>query len=108
MIDFYLKKGDSLPVLRLSLEDSNGDVVDLTDATVAFNYRLRYPEGTVINRSADIYDITGGVVEYYWLSGDVATPGIYNGEFVVTYDGVQEMTFPVKGPFVFEILEDIS
>ena len=108
MIDFYIKKGDSLPALRLVLQDSAGTVIDLTVATVAFNYQLRYPVGAVTNRTATVYDEDNGIVEYYWATEDVATPGIYNGEFIVTFDDGSEMTFPVRGPFVFEILEDIS
>ena len=108
MIDFYIKKGDLLPALRLTLQDENGGAIDLTDATVQFNYRPRNPVGSVINRDAVIYDEDRGIVEYYWSPEDVATPGIFDSEFVVTFDDSSEMTLPVRGAFVFEILEDIS
>ncbi len=108
MIDFYIKKGDILPVLHLTLKDANGDALDLTGATVQFNYRLRFPQGDVTTRDADIYDASNGVIEYYWEANDTATPGLYSGEFVVLFDGTEEMTLPAGGQFLFEIIGDIS
>lgn len=108
MIDFYLKKGDLVPVLSLTLQDADGEVVDLTGAIVQFNYQLRNPEGSVINRYPIIYDAENGIIEYYWEAADTSTIGIYNGEFVVTFDDNTQMTFPARGPFVFEILDDVS
>lgn len=108
MIDFYLKKGDLVPILSVALQDADGEVVDLTDASIRFNYQLRYPEGDIVSRTPVIYDADNGIVEYYWEAADTATPGVYNGEFVVTFSDSTEMTFPSRGPFVFEILDDIS
>lgn len=108
MIDFYIKRGDMLPALRVTLQDADGEVIDLTDASVEFNYQLRNPEGAVVSRTAVVYDAENGIIEYYWVADDTSTVGIYNAEFVVTFDDDSEMTFPARGPFVFEILDDIS
>jgi len=107
MIDFYIKKGDLLPVLRVELNDASDNSVSISGATVAFNYKLRTNGSSVVNRSAIIEDETNGIVQYPWVSGDTSTLGIYNGEFVVTFAGGKQTTFPQGNPIVFEVVEEI-
>jgi len=89
-----IKKGDTLPVLSAIFKDSNGNIVDLTGATVTFTMSRN---GTVkINAaSCTIESEAGGEVSYVWVSGDTDTAGTYDGEFEVTNaNGV--FTIPTK------------
>ena len=107
MIDFYLKKGDVLPVIRMELQDSNSNAVNLSGAAVAFNYKLR-TSGTIINRSSSVESDISGICQYTWVTGDTQVPGVYMGEFVVSFSNGKQMTFPPGNPIIFEVVDDIS
>jgi hypothetical protein len=107
MSDFYLKKGDLLPILSVEVKDYSGSVIDLSGCTVAFNYRLRSGED-ITTRVAVVEDAAAGVVQYEWESDDTATEGVYVGEFVVTFSSGKQLTFPQDTTLVYEIVSDIS
>ncbi len=87
----YLKQGDTAPKVQ---GDLNADV---TGATVLF--RLMKLNGTfVMSRTATITDAANGIVEYQWVSGDLALllPGAYRAEFVVTFADTRVERFPQR------------
>jgi hypothetical protein len=97
-VDFFIKAGDTLPVILSSLTDADGDAIDLTLATeVSF---LMAPEGSSTISASGAAEIVGaaagGQVQYVWQTADTATPGYYIASFVVAYaSGTQ--TFPSEG-----------
>jgi len=107
MIDFYLKKGDVLPVLRVQLQDSNEENINLSGCLVNFNYKLR-PSGDIITRTGSVYDASQGIAQYSWVSGDTSVKGFYEGEFLVTFPDSNQMTFPPGNNFIFAVIEDVS
>lgn len=93
--DVYITQGDTGPNLVSTLRDSNGDVVNLTGATVRFLMTARGGSTLKVNGSASIVgDATGGVVSYAWQSADTDTAGDFNAEFEVTFSGGAKQTFP--------------
>jgi hypothetical protein len=99
---FYLKRGDTSPVLRYALARG----VDLTGATVRFQMRPR-GGGIFIDSSAVIDNESPPVVRYAWAVGDTETAGTFQAEFVVTYGDGSVETFPNVGFIAVIINEDV-
>jgi hypothetical protein len=84
---FTIKKGDTRPVLSAFLQESNGDPIDLTGATVRV---IMLPAGggaAKVNALATIIDAPNGEIEYQWFEGDTDTAGGFEVEFEVTFPG---------------------
>lgn len=73
----YFTVGDRRTSIADTLVDGNGDVVDLTNHTVAF--LMKDESGTVkVNYSAATVDAAAsGTVSYAWAANDVNTEGTY-------------------------------
>ncbi len=110
--EIVLKKGDTVPVRELELQEENSDgdrvPIDLTGSSVEFfvydnqNGDLLIDEGTV-----NIVDSVNGLIEYEWEDGDTQRTGVHKGEFVVKYaDG--ELTVPNDGFIPVKITEDLQ
>jgi len=108
MHDILIKRGDQLPAIQSVLSDSTG-VVDLTNATVDFIWKLRNVTGHVPKTgSATVVDETNGIVKYSWAANDVSGAGMFNAEWQVTFSDNRTMTFPNNGYFLFEIMQDLT
>jgi hypothetical protein len=94
MADIYLGKGDLLPVLTATLQNSDGTPIDLTGATVALVIKNVLDVETV--READIVSATLGNVRYEWVAGDTATAGDFRCRWRIT-DGADITTVPNDG-----------
>jgi len=97
----FVVQNDLLPYVRKTLRDATGAVDLLTGVTgVTFSMReVNSATPKVTNQACTIIQsapqVDRGVVEYRWtgtLPSD--TPGIYVGEFTVTYTGGATATFP--------------
>lgn len=103
-IDFDIKSGATGPDLLVTLMD--GDLpLNLTGATVTF--RMRPIEGgplTINHAPATVVaPATEGQVSYQWQAADTALPGIYEGEFVVTFLSGQTQVFPKDSYVMIEV-----
>ena len=70
------------------LKENDHSVVNLTNASVAFYLRKQELPGgpaKVSGASCNVTDPPNGKVEYRWVTGDTAIPGLYNAEFRVTF-----------------------
>ena len=95
MSEFIIRKGDTLPALRMALT-ANGVAWDLTGCTVTFQMRPVSGLALTVNSAATLVNAAGGIVQYAWQSGETATAGRYDGQWVVTTPaGVQ--TVPTAG-----------
>jgi hypothetical protein len=109
MTDFYIKKGDILPIITVEIRDINGLPVDLTDTTVEFHYRLMVKGSAVVIRTADVTDAVNGLVQYVWTTGDSSAAGVFKGEFIVTFAATGgQMSFPQDSFLIFEVEEDVG
>lgn len=92
MADFWLKTGDLKPSLTSTLVDATDTPVDLTGATVEFVMRLIDGDVTITG-AATVTDPAGQVL-YEWQPGDTDVPGGYSSEFIVTFVGGAQGSFP--------------
>ena len=106
---FYIKQGDTTPALKATLKDGDGNVINLTDASVRFHMRaIDATSSTVDAEGSVVSPATGGVVQYAWASGDTATAGMYSAEFEITYGDGSIETFPNNDYIRVEIIDDIA
>jgi len=109
--DFSIKQSNRRPYLRVTLKDENDVVVNVTTANaVLFSMEARDIVTPKIARAAaTVVDAVNGVVEYRWTAADTDTEGIYFGEFVVDWDGIDdEITFPNDGYIAIEVKEKVN
>ena len=109
MVDvFKIKRGDTLPVLAVTLQYANGSAIDLNNGSVFFNMANA---DTLVAYASGLCVITGstaGQVEYRWTgSPDTYTSGNYYGEFEMIWAG-SRMTLPVDNSLKIVIFEDYN
>lgn len=84
---FYIKQGDTLPVLEAVLygppdpsdsEFPDGRPINLVGVT-SVEFCM---EGCILG-SCELVDPHNGRVRYVWKPGDTKRPGVFKGEFVV-------------------------
>lgn len=94
--DYFLSQFDTAAVIQATLLDPGGKTpINLTGATLRFSIRRAndsVPSGGGV--ASIVGDPTLGVVSYQWQPVDVATPGMFNAEWIVTFPGSHEMTWP--------------
>lgn len=86
---FSLKVDDLWPRIAVTLEDSNGDPVDLSGVSSVTFSMSEVEAGTakVVAQTALIVSATEGKVAYQWQAGDTDTEGLYKAEFNVVFTG---------------------
>lgn len=89
----YMKQNDTAPDLQVDILDGNGAAVDVSGASIVFNMAAGgVPK--VASGAVTIVTAASGVVKYVWQAADTTTPGIYEGEFQVTFAGGKIETYP--------------
>lgn len=110
--DFFLKLGDTGPLLERVASFTNSGVQDLTGSTLAWNFQLvdlegdLDPDDTPGGGAATIVDAATGQWSYDWLTDAPDAVGIYGGNMVMT-NGTTVITFPQQGYLYFEVVDDI-
>lgn len=105
---FYIKRNDTSPSMLATLQDANGDAVDITAASVRFHLRPISSQTVTVDEAATIVTALDGLVRYDWQAEDTATIGSYQAEFEVTYADTTVETFPNDGYIRVEIISDIA
>lgn len=93
--DYYIKAGDTGLDLTGIVRDQNGAAKDIAGATVRFH--MKTLAGTAkVAAVATNNQATGGTgaVLYSWAPADIDTPGLYVGEWQITYSSGDVQTFP--------------
>lgn len=68
------------------VKSSDQTDIDLTGSTVTFNFRhIDNPTAVVSGGTCSVTAASTGRVEYRWGANDLAVPGNYVAEFVITY-----------------------
>lgn len=105
---FYIKQNDTGPAMLATLQDANGNAINLTGASVRFHMRSICGGNPVVDASATIVTPTSGIVRYNWVAADTDTVGTYQAEFEVTYADASIETFPNDGYIAVQIIDDIT
>lgn len=109
----YLTKNDEGPVYSVVHEDTEGNVQDLTSATIVCSMK-NTDDGTLkIDRQSagiTITDAVSGAFEYAWQTGDTNTVGKYQIEFEVTPLSGGKFTIPnpTQGKAIVEIQDSMD
>lgn len=108
---FRFKRGDTRPILQATLRDLNGSI-DLTTAVVV-KLLLKTADGvTAVTGNCTIVDAPNGKVTYTWVSPNTSVPGVYRGEFEITWGTGLIETVPSGDPsqvyFTVEFVEDLG
>lgn len=92
---FYIKMNDTASSFEAILQDSAGDAVDLTGASVKF---IMAKGSTVkVNAAAAVVTPASGIVRYDWIVGDTDESGFFRAEWQVTDSTSHIQTFPNPG-----------
>ena len=105
---FRIKTNDTSPKLAVSLEDANGDAVNIAGAIVRFHMKAFGATTLKVDAPMTITNHTGGEVLYSWVGADTNTAGTYYGEVEVTYADNTVETFPNNGYFTVIVKEDLD
>lgn len=107
--DFYIKRGDRMPFLYVTLEDANGPV-NLTGATLAFNGRLQGSTALVADTGGQVVvdSAPGGDAHYEWGTVLTFTAGIYECEFEVTFANGKKLTHPNWKHLLVLVRDDVD
>jgi hypothetical protein len=105
---FYIKRNDTSPSMLATLQDADGDAVNITAASVRFHLRPIGSQTVTVDEAATIVTALDGLVRYDWQAADTDTIGSYQAEFEVTYEDGTVETFPNDGYIRVEIISDIA
>jgi hypothetical protein len=111
-VDFSTKQDATVPPIEAQLTDGAG-VVNLMGATVAFWMRsLRDGEVKIENAAAEVLVEDPALlipdepnVRYRWSEDDVDTPGIFEAQWLVTYEGGGTQRFPTDPDRPYVVIE---
>jgi hypothetical protein len=110
-VDYTIKAGDRVPDLAATLTDAAGTPVNLTGNTgVAFRMTsVDSLTGTPAVDAAAVVDTPAtGSVHYAWGVGDTDDPGLYYGEFQVTWGDGRTTTFPNGSNILIKIVAQLA
>lgn len=84
---FCFVQGNTRPFFAVQLLRQNDhSPVDISGATITFYFRHVDSKAPQVNGSlCNITDATNGKVEYRWVTGDLATPGLFIAEIRITF-----------------------
>ncbi len=108
--DFYIKQNDEASILTATLTDEYAVAVNIMGAAVLFQM-APIQGGVVVGGTAvnlDAGTATRGMVSYDWSTGQTATPGLYLGEWQVTFAGGTVQTFPNDGYTLVRIMAEVA
>jgi len=106
-MSFSIKQNDTSPSLLATLKDYDGNVINLTNASVRFH--MKSIEGTVkIDAAMTIPNPSLGMIRYDWQVGDTDTVGTYYVEFEVTYADLSVETFPNNGSKAITVVRELN
>jgi hypothetical protein len=106
---FTIKQGDTAPALRVTLQRSNGNPVDLSTVdSVEFSLEDGDNEQIIqddLSGAVSIINASEGLLQYSWEPGDTDTIGQKRAEFTLEFQSGEIETFPNSGFIIISIQE---
>jgi len=96
---FYIKKNDLEPYYYAQVKDADGNVVNITGATIYCTMANARTGSRKINRQTTGINLStpvSGEFEYQWQSGDTDSVGKYYIEFEINPASGGKFTLPSK------------
>lgn len=79
MGSFFLKRGDTQPVLQTQLLEPDGDPHDLSVGSPSVKLHIILADDTVLERDMTIITPADGIVQYAWAASDWDAGNLYVG-----------------------------
>jgi hypothetical protein len=106
---FTIKQGDTAPALRVTLQRSNGNPVDLSTVdSVEFSLEDGDNEQIIqddLSGAVSIINASEGLLQYSWEPGDTDIIGQKRAEFTLEFQSGEIETFPNSGFIIISIQE---
>lgn len=93
-----LVQGDSLPIITLTLRQSDGSPLDVSDPATLVRVYFRAAGTTEVLSELPCTKVNGaqGVVSFGFFDGELdVDPGAYEGEVEVDFDGATQTVYEV-------------
>lgn len=93
-----LVQGDSLPAITLTLRQTNGSPIDLSDpaTTVRLYFRASGSDTVLDTIPCSKIDASNGVVRFGFYNNELdVEPGAYEGEVEVDFDGDTQTVYEI-------------
>lgn len=101
---FYIKQNDTSPALVYTLPKK----INLTGATAVFNMKpITVPEATPIERAPATIS-SDNKLGFEFEASHTALPGVYRGEFEITYADASVETYPNTGFITIKVTRDLG
>lgn len=100
------KSQDSGPTNTTTLQDRDGNPVNLTGATVRF--LMRKGDTVHIDAAAEIVDAAAGTVRYNRTAVDTGTVGVYQAEYEALFSNGNRQSYPEAGYITVRIIDDVA
>jgi len=107
MAVIYVKQNDTKPDILATILDDDGDVINLTDATVAFHMNTSVGVSKV-ESAGKLVVASEGTVKYEWAVGDLDTVGTYTAEFQITFSDASVLTAPNSGYMTIVVIAELN
>ena len=91
-----------------TLKDENGQIVDVTGASVKFHMAKLNSSSVITDASATVTNGSTGTVEYAWPASDTASIVTFCGEFEITFSARLIETYPNSGYISIQITDDFT
>lgn len=121
--DFSIKRGDTLPVLRIALQFEDETPFDLTGRVAAdldWNFQV-FDRSAPAETGAGTFTIViaaatattpaitpaDGIVDYAWAAGDTDAVNRFRGE-VELDTGSGRITFPNGSDIIYDVVQDLA
>jgi len=117
-MDFYIKKGSTLPILKLELiNDGRTDYgkfyEDLQNSTITFSMRNKETKALKIgNKTASTYLLNNNLdneeylIGYQFTEKDTNTVGVYEGNFTIAFNNNQgTLEMPIQDKLYIHVVD---
>lgn len=106
-MDFYIKRGDTLPPLVVELAYSDGSPVDLTSATGRILMRRIDTSELVLNDEVALA-AADSTATWDWVNGGAEIAGEFRVEIEVELAAGLVQTFPTVGQLLIRVVKDLG
>jgi hypothetical protein len=106
---YYVVELDLLPIVEVQIfNERDGAPFDFTGyVEPRFSMTLKGQTTTKVDKPAEIYNITQGILRYAWSDLDTDSSGLYDGRFHVKDASGKRISFPNGAAFEIHVLKAV-
>jgi hypothetical protein len=106
---YYIVELDLLPIIEAQIFNEIASApYDFTGYTEPrFTMTLKGQTVAKVNKPAEIYNTTSGILRYSWSDLDTDSPGLYDGRFHIKDASGKQISFPNAASFEIHVLKAV-